>query len=641
MLSIVASVLLSSSPLAVVGGAPVHPERLLVKAPLSTASRAAAGLGARVVSAHPEIGWTIVEAPTGRLQATRAALAAVPGIVRVDFDRRARLAYTPNDPFWSQQWHMRAIKADAAWDTSRGSDAAIVAVIDTGVRLDHEDLAANVWRNPGEVAGNGLDDDGNGFVDDLHGWNFVALNNDLTDAYGHGTPCAGLVAAVQDNGIGVTGVAPRARVMAIKATNPDGYLFDSYLVPSYVYAANMGARVFSMSYFSDRVSAAERDALDYAVGRGVLPIAAAANEDSAIPMYPAAYDIVMSVGAVDGGNFKSWFSNFGTWVDVAAPGEGLLSTGADGGYTGFGGTSGACPHVAGVAALLIGAKPTASAGEVRAAIEDTARPLVQAPYGEWTTYGLVDAEAALNALLTGPAPHRPVAVRSMTVVGTQIGAASIDPSPLVTTRIRGRGFLGVGDLRIQKGNETLTIQARARDWVDVLFRPRAQGDFTLWDGGTLLATVPSPVLPRTANPLIDASGVGAAASGGFFDALTDDGREVTLGRDSNGQITLQTTFWGVRPNAFTQVRLNRRFTAAGGTQRLEFYDWSSGSYPYGSWVQVWSGPVNATPEVLTLNVPEIGLYRDPSGTVYARIVATGTPNGARLAVDSLRLQLSR
>ncbi|MBS1721648.1 MAG: S8 family serine peptidase [Armatimonadetes bacterium] len=614
-----------------------HPTRLMVKAPVQATLAAASRIGAHIERRIPEIGWQVVTVPSGRLLASKRALEASTGVQLVEFDHAARLAYTPNDPLWGAQWHMRTIKADLAWDTSFGSSQVIVAVIDTGVLRTHEDLAANMWENTGEIPGNNIDDDNNGYVDDRYGWDFANGDNSPEDDYGHGTACAGIVAAVQDNNIGVTGVAPRARIMNLKATNNDGYLFDSYLAPAYIYGANMGARVFSMSYFSDRVSQSEKDAMNYAVAHGVLPVAAAGNSSSVIPFYPGAYENVLSVAAVDGNNNRSWFSDYGSWVDVAAPGEGLTTTAADGTYTGFGGTSGACPHVAGVAALLIGAKLNATPTEVRTAIEDTATLLNQPPYGEFSNYGLVNAQAALQALLNNPAPAKPAVVRYISTLGQGPGQSRIDPSNSVTARIYGRGFQALQNLAVKRNGVPAQIIARSRDWIDFKLVYRQPGDVSVWDGATLIAQVPNPAVKRTCRPLIEASAPSAWVDGGFREGLTDDGQFVVGHRDQDGNVILQGTFRNVL-NSPSELRIRRSYAVGGGSEELQLYDWRSASYPYASWITIRSGPCLAQASTDTVSIADISRFIDVEGTVYFRLVATGTPENEAVNIDSLRLQ---
>lgn len=618
-----------------VNGELVHPSRLMVKGlPVARALPS----NAKVLKRLPEINWTVVETDPGKLVATKNALEAEPGVEAVTFDRAAQLAYTPNDSLWPDEWHMRTIKADLAWDSSKGNSSTIVALIDTGCLVTHPDLAGNIWTNSGEVAGNGLDDDNNGYSDDVNGYDFVYNTGSPTDTLGHGSACAGLIGAVQDNSIGVTGVCPRVRIMTLKTCNDSGYLFDSYLVPAYVYGANMGARVFSMSYFSDRVSQSEKDAMDYAVKKGVLPIAAAGNDYSVVPYFPGSYENVLAVAATDSGNFKAGFSNYGTWVDVAAPGVGLTTTSASGGYQGFGGTSGACPHVAGAAALLMGARPAKTAQQVRNALEDTATPLNQPPYGEYANYGLLNVQAALQRLMTGGVGTKPIRLRYIANYPPaglqQVGLASV---PLPTTRIYGRGFLGVANLRVTRDGASCKLLAVTRDSIDAVVPSGSTGPVKIWNGQTQLAAAPAPPYLGATNPLNEASSPGSSVTGDFYSTIRNDGVTMKVEQDGSGTILMQGVMRAVRATNKKLLAIRRNYALAGGQEAIQVYDWTTGSYPYGSWITVWSGAAETTMKTTIVPLPGIANDIDHVGSVYVRVYTTGTPAGSRLQVDSFAL----
>jgi subtilisin family serine protease len=324
-------------------------------------------------------------------------------------------------------------------------------------------LAGNIWVNSDEIPNNGIDDDANGYIDDRNGYDFGYNDPIPNDVNGHGTSCAGLVAAVQDNTIGVTGTAPFAKIMALKASTDDGYFYDSANIGCYMYAAGNGAKVLSCSYFSDRVSQAERDAIDYCWQRGILPVVAAGNANTVTPYYPGAYENVLAVGATDQSDNKAGFSNYGSWVDVASPGVSLRSTTAGGGYTnGFGGTSGATPQVAGIAALILGARPNLTNAQLRSILEDTATALAT----DWTNYGLVNAQKAVRVALglEAQVAKTPVA-RYITpiVYGNRIGGGIRGNE---VARLYGRGFQSPNTVEIKVGTTNLRILRQTRDWID-------------------------------------------------------------------------------------------------------------------------------------------------------------------------------
>ncbi|MCW5943958.1 MAG: S8 family serine peptidase [Fimbriimonadaceae bacterium] len=616
-----------------IDGEECHPRRLLVK--VAPGQRAPLELtNVRTIREFPEIGWVVVENSSGDLASIRAHLARLPGVVDVRFDRAARPAYDPNDPMYPDMWHYRNLHVPEAWDLEKGRSGVVVAVIDTGVKVDHEDLAANVWRNPGEIAGNGIDDDHNGYVDDVNGYDFAYGDGDPDDVHGHGTACAGLVAAVQDNALGVTGVAPRCKVMALKAANNSGYFYDSANIGAYLYAANMGAKVLSMSFYSDQVSPAERDALQYCSAHGVLPVAAAGNDSTVYPFYPGAYENVLSVAATVQNDTKAGFSDHGSWVDVAAPGVSLRSTSRSGGYTtGFGGTSGACPQVAGIAALLFSAKPGATPNEVRTAIEDTATLLDQAPYGEFSNYGLANARSALERLLgLSPAVPRPPLVRWVNSFGPG------GPRGRWTARIYGRGFLD--------GKATVTVRGRAarivgryRNYLDAA--SEETGPVKVYVGRSLVAVVTPPLGYRACWPLVEASTPenGASLTGGFRESLAADAAAITVTRRGDNRIVVHGTFRRVPGTESLKLVVRSRYIGTTtGTEEVQLYDWSTASYPYGSFVTLGSGAVTSTMTTRTYDAGPMAKYGDDEGTVYFRIVTSDNlESGATLALDQVLL----
>jgi subtilisin family serine protease len=296
----------------------------------------------------------------------------------------------PNDPDFGDLWGLdnigqaggtpdADIDCPEAWDTQTGDPNVIVAVVDSGADLDHEDLVDNIWRNMGEdwVGGipgnNGVDDDGNGKTDDYYGWNFIKDDNDPDDDNDHGTHCSGTIGAVGNNGIGISGVNWQASIMALKFLdkNGDGTAADE--IKAIEYAIDNGAQVISASFSGYYYSQAEYDAIWDAGDAGILFVAAAGNDGDDIDLltereYPASYNLanIIAVAATDRNDALASFSNYGvTSVDVAAPGVYILSTTADDGYAFWNGTSMATPHVAGLAALIWAENPGFTYSEVK------------------------------------------------------------------------------------------------------------------------------------------------------------------------------------------------------------------------------------------------------------------------------------
>ena len=295
-----------------------------------------------------------------------------------------RLTFAPNDPGLTLQNYLPIIRAQQAWDLTHGDSTVVIAIVDTGVDWQHPDLAPNLWRNPGEIPGNGLDDDGNGYIDDVHGWDFAQNDNDpknyaSTAAAAHGTHVAGLAAAVGNNGLGIAGLAFGCRLMILKAaldTPPapavDGIIYGFRAI---AYAIENGADVINLSWGGPGSSQVEQEIIRYAVSRGVVVVAAAGNNQSEQPFYPAAYEHVLAVAATNLNDERASFSNFGHWVDLTAPGIGLYSTWPGDDYRFMSGTSMAAPLVAAAAALVKSQHADWSAAAVAQQLRQTADPI--------------------------------------------------------------------------------------------------------------------------------------------------------------------------------------------------------------------------------------------------------------------------
>jgi len=292
---------------------------------------------------RPEIVALHSDAPGFDPYAAAAALRAVPGVVAAAPDLHLSLHLVPDDPYLGDQWHLgtsvAAIRAQPAWDLETGSPSVPIAILDTGVDTGHPDLASKIWHNPGEIPGNGLDDDGNGYVDDVEGWDFGDDDADPSpgpvydaatgiDVGWHGTFVAGLAAAATDNGDGIAGVAWNCPVMALKVADSTGDLPLSAVTAAVAYAIDNGASVINMSLGSPDTTALPffQPLVTAAFDAGIVTVSSAGNDGTDERNFPAACDSALSVAATDASNNRASFSNWGDWVDLAAPGAGLWSS---------------------------------------------------------------------------------------------------------------------------------------------------------------------------------------------------------------------------------------------------------------------------------------------------------------------------
>ncbi len=324
---------------------------------------------------------------------------------------------TPNDPDFPLQWGLKNtgqapfygksgadIKAADAWGTTTGSSSVIIAVVDTGVDYTHSDLAANIWKNSGEIPNNGIDDDRNGYVDDVRGWNFASSNNNPMDDHGHGTHCAGNIAAVGNNNLGITGVCWNARIMPLKFLNASGNGRVSDAISAILYANRMGAQVISNSWGGTQYTQALKDAIDASSAVVVCAAGNSGQNSDQYPQYPAALSSsnIISVAATDNKDNLAGFSNYGTSsVDLAAPGVNIRSTYKNGQYQYLSGTSMATPYVSGVAGLLKAANPSMTKNQIRDRILNTVDRLSSLS-GKVATGGRLNAAAAVGSVSPTP-----------------------------------------------------------------------------------------------------------------------------------------------------------------------------------------------------------------------------------------------
>ena len=346
-------------------------------------------------------------APDADVTKAAESLAEVDAVVEASPNYLRFATVVPNDPQWGLQWGLLKIRCPDAWDRQRGSAATTVAVVDTGVDLDHPDLATRLI-----TPGNDLVDLTG--VAPRTGWHFegdfVTRDNIPQDDVGHGTHVAGTIAALTDNGVGVAGVDWFCRILPVRVL---GRMVEN-VPPNRVtgigtaadigagirWAADNGAHIINLSLGGYNDTFVERDAVAYAISRGCVVVAAMGNDNTNMPSFPAAYPDVVAVGATTQADVRAAFSNTGPHIDVAAPGVGIRSTVWDNGYTDMNGTSMATPHVSGVAALIRACNSSLTGAQIAQILRDTARNLRDNPGdpvpNEAYGFGLVDAKAAID-----------------------------------------------------------------------------------------------------------------------------------------------------------------------------------------------------------------------------------------------------
>ncbi len=324
-----------------------------------------------------------------------------------------RHSYTPNDPNQGSQYYLDLINAEEAWDIHQGGNTT-VAIVDDAVYRDHMDLADNIWVNPGEIPWNSIDDDGNGYVDDVYGWD--ASNSDpdpnppstaTNSEFTHGTHCAGIASAVTDNNFGMASIGFNTKIIPVKGKADDDtgdglpFIWDGF-----TYAVASGADIISCSWGGGGASTTEQNLVNTAHGNGQLVIAAAGNDNESAQHFPSAYLNVIAVASTNSADAKSGFSNYGEWVDISAPGTAIYSTLA-GSSTSFGnqqGTSMACPMVAGLAALMKSVNPTMTNAEIESCLLSTAVDIndENPTYFGMLGAGRIDALAAMQCASSLP-----------------------------------------------------------------------------------------------------------------------------------------------------------------------------------------------------------------------------------------------
>ena len=353
---------------------------------------------------HPKACGASANAPTGKRRV--AVRKYVCGLLATSLVTPGLAAAAP-DPLFSEQWALsdpNAIGASEAKTQSSGA-GVLVAVLDSGLEIEHPDLVAAVWTNPREVAGNGRDDDANGIVDDVHGANMLDLSGNIADDNGHGTHVAGIIAAGENNGIGGAGIAPGTTILPVKVLDSTMSGDTDALARAIRYAVDQGAKILNASVNGDTPTAAVAAAVRYAGEHGAVLVASAGNNGRDIdllPSFPASLSdpAVLSVAAVDSGGQRWAQSNSGALsVDVAAPGVRIVSTAWHSSFQSRSGTSASAPFVAGAMALLSAARPDLPASALRDVIIASARRTNV--FGSQLAGGLLDVGAAMHSVRPG------------------------------------------------------------------------------------------------------------------------------------------------------------------------------------------------------------------------------------------------
>lgn len=382
------------------------------------------------------------------------------------------------DPYYIKQWYLKTINAEQAWQVTKGSPSIVVAVLDTGVDIDHPDLQDNIWTNPGEIPGDGLDNDKNGYIDDVHGWNFIRNiaspqpkieQNSFNDSASHGTFLAGLISAIHDNGFGIKGVTANVKIMPLVVLDPDGFGWSDGVADAVNYATANGASIINLSFGGDEHSEKLKNSIINAYNKGVLVVAAAGNtlvggvDLTSSPIYPICYDQeftenrVLGVIATDKTNRVTSFTNYGKGcIDLAAPGVDMTSlvyqNSAYPAYhdyvsDGWQGNSFSTALVAGAAALLRSYKPDLKVNELRDLLmsESGLIFLPDPKYNDKAGQGILDIKRAMDKLVSLAGVTSVIPPEQGTVVNQDNNQAVGERQLFVATKAGGKGTIRVYD----------------------------------------------------------------------------------------------------------------------------------------------------------------------------------------------------
>ena len=391
----------------------------------------------------------IISLPDSRTAEVSEALLRLPEVIYLQPNYRRKIHLMQSDPLLGSQWYLQSVEAVQAWSMTTGNQSIIVGIIDTGIDYNHQDLRVNLWINAVEDLNqngtldssdlNGIDDDLNGYIDDVWGWDFTDApafpdngdfrdpDNDPMDEFGsngHGTSVAGLIAAVQNNNVGISGIAPKVKIMNLRAGNASGFLEEDDVAEAIIYAVDNGCKIVNMSFGDVAYSYLLRDAISYGVSRGVIFVASAGNSASSMPNYPAAFTETISVSATDSSNSLAPFSNYGNTISIAAPGSQVLSTFMGNRYGKVSGTSFSAPIVSAVLALCCSANPSLPSEYISGAVFSTAKDLGFSGWDQFYGHGLVNAFGALRigsggfASITFPLNNTGISGNTVAIIGS-------------------------------------------------------------------------------------------------------------------------------------------------------------------------------------------------------------------------------
>jgi thermitase len=420
--------------------------------------------------------------PVGHEQEVLDELMHDRGVDKASLNHRltiGEVTLVPNDTNYSKQWGLNRILAAGAWDISTGSTSMVVAILDTGVDETHPDLSPKM----------------------IAGYDFS--NNDALphDEHGHGTHVAGIAAAATNNGLGIAGLDWNARIMPVQVIASNGWGSDSDAIEGINYASSHGARVINMSFGGGGSNALFQDAVNSAWANGVVLIASAGNDDNDVFNYPAAYEHVIAVTASTKGDAKADFSNYGSYIDLAAPGVDILSTVPNNKYEYYSGTSMAAPFVTGLASLIYGRVPGLTPTEVETALKDTADDILNPGWDQYSGYGRINAQAAL-ALYKSPTTPTLSAILNPEFAPTYLVDWNNTANALsYTLQVDDQMDFSSPD-EIYTGSETQfqVVNQPGGTWY---YRVRANGEYDLsaWSNSVSTGVLPwSPGLNSISNP---------------------------------------------------------------------------------------------------------------------------------------------